>query len=67
MMQNTAESDPFTGRLLAMYKEVLGSGAELQPFALGVLRSDYMLNCKQGDARLLMQVEINTIASSFGR
>lgn len=50
-----------------MYKDVLGSGAELQQVALGVLRSDYMLNCREGDSRTLLQVEINTIASSFAR
>lgn len=32
----------------------------------GILRSDYMLHHVENDARDILQVEINTIASSFG-
>jgi glutathione synthase len=35
----------------------------LQPTSLGLFRSDYLLNCDSGTVK---QVEINTIASSFG-
>ena len=39
-----------------------------QPHSLGLLRSDYMLNRGDGSARshALLQVELNTISSSFG-
>jgi len=56
----------FTGRLLGILEEVYGgSGARsgAQPARLGLLRSDYLADA--GSGRLL-QVEMNTIASSFG-
>jgi glutathione synthase len=37
-----------------------------QEVALGVLRSDYMLHEPGGAMRGLLQVELNTISSSFG-
>lgn len=67
-----SKSDEFTGRLLKMYNEVYSSGvaASAQPVALGLHRSDYMIDDStaagvSGKKRLL-QVELNTIASSFG-
>jgi len=63
-----AQGDPdFTGRLVSLAKEVEAKG-KIQNLVLGVLRSDYMLHKPDGsveDASLL-QVELNTIASSFG-
>ena len=40
----------------------------LQPISLGIFRSDYMLDGTNGlsENLTLKQVEINTIASSFG-
>lgn len=64
-LKTTAESDEFTGKLLQLYKTVLDEGIS-QPISLGINRSDYMLHEVDGDARNLLQVEINTIASSFG-
>jgi len=64
-LAETVRSDAFTARLWRLYEEV----ANPQTLRLGLLRSDYMLDEKddhhEGGARSL-QVEINTIASSFG-
>ena len=64
-----ADADPFTGKLLKLYKKIymedqdtFARSADL----LGILRSDYMLNFKgQGQPLELKQVELNTIAASF--
>ena len=65
-LQGTAESDEFTRRLLRMCARVQREGAT-QGARLAILRSDYMLHdAEDGDAARLMQVELNTIASSFG-
>ncbi len=64
-LESTAEGDPFTGRLLLLYKQCLCEGI-VQPLCLGIFRSDYMTHEVEGDARTCMQVELNTIASSFG-
>jgi len=73
-----SKSDEFTGRLLKMYNEVYPSGvlASAQPVALGLHRSDYMIDdstagaaaadAAAGAKKRLLQVELNTIASSFG-
>jgi len=70
-----SKSDEFTGRLLKMYNEVYPSGvsASAQPVALGLHRSDYMIDDSIAGAaaglsakKQLLQVELNTIASSFG-
>ena len=64
-LQGTAESDEFTRRLLKMCSRVQREGAT-QDARLAILRSDYMLHePEDGDAARLMQVELNTIASSF--
>jgi glutathione synthase len=52
------ENDPFTARLVDL---MLASPH--QPVRLGLHRSDYMLDGPSGG---ILQVEINTIASSFG-
>jgi glutathione synthase len=55
------EADDFTNRLISLYKEVpeeqLTNGVQF-----GIFRSDYMLD----EDSSLLQVEINTIAASFG-
>ena len=60
-LSSVSESDEFTKKVMDLYKEipedVIKNGLQC-----GILRSDYMIN---NDHRPL-QVEINTIASSFG-
>jgi glutathione synthase len=65
-LQHTAKNDPFTGRLLDIYKIIESEGGPKQKFSLGIIRSDYMQHETAGDPRTLLQVEVNTIASSFG-
>ena len=69
-----ADAD-FTGRLVAVFERVLAAEAaqpgSTQRWMLGVHRSDYMLHVGDGGgartaAPVPMQVELNTIASSFG-
>jgi len=57
--------DDFTGRLLKLSEQVAAEGV-LQPLQLGIYRSDYMIHQPSADdAPRLMQVELNTISSSF--
>ena len=64
-LEPTAVSDLFILQLIKIYKIVLDEGIK-QPFSLAINRSDYMLHSREGDNRTLLQVELNTIASSFG-
>jgi hypothetical protein len=48
-----------------IYMKILQDGVK-QPIVLGLHRSDYMLHSVENDPRTFMQVELNTIASSFG-
>lgn len=48
-----------------IYKKILSDNVK-QPIILGLHRSDYMLHNVENDSRSLMQVELNTIAASFG-
>lgn len=68
-LQETAASDEFTRKLLEMRRDADAAGL-LQTCSLGLLRSDYMLDAPGGDAAdgsgKALQVELNTIASSFG-
>lgn len=64
-LEPTAVTDVFIRRLICVYKEVLQDGIK-QTLTLAINRSDYMLHEKEGDSRSLLQVELNTIASSFG-
>lgn len=61
-LAGACQSDPFTARLFAVFDE-----AAAQPHAatveLALLRSDYMVDEPTG---ALQQVEINTVAASFG-
>ena len=67
-LEQTAASDAFTRRLL----ELRRSQTSAQTASLGLLRSDYMIDAGpgSGDAPFengkALQVELNTIASSFG-
>jgi len=64
--------DKFTSQLLDLMRDVMKSGGEKQHLHLGMHRSDYMLHqppTAEGEATPpmgLLQVELNTIASSFG-
>ena len=58
-LAGASEADPFTARLVKMNSEVQSP----QRLALGILRSDYMLDAPTGG---LLQIEYNTVASSFG-
>jgi glutathione synthase len=64
-LKPTAVSDMFIRQLINIYEIVLKEGIN-QPISLAINRSDYMLHSKEGDTRNLLQVELNTIASSFG-
>ena len=62
----TVKSDAFTCRLLDMSAAVHKEGLAQQLY-LGVHRSDYMMDGVSEDAAAgMLQVELNTIASSFG-
>lgn len=70
-LDQTVASDPFTNRLMDIFKTVhcSDSGRNVQlssQWCLGIHRSDYMLHEQEGDDRNILQVELNTIASSFG-
>ena len=63
-----ADSDEFTKRLIEVYQDVPDSTLE-NMVNLGILRSDYMLQqdySAEGIVNRPLQIEINTIASSFG-
>ena len=65
-LQGTADSDDFTRRLLKLCARVQREGAT-QKASLAILRSDYMLHdADDGGGARLLQVELNTIAASFG-
>ncbi|XP_055551684.1 glutathione synthetase-like isoform X2 [Wyeomyia smithii] len=62
-LQGTIKVDAFTRSLFEIYEIVLKEGI-CQPHSLALLRSDYLANFIESNA--IKQVEINTIASSFG-
>lgn len=64
-LKPTAVSDVFIRRLIHIYEKMLEEGIS-QKVSLAINRSDYMLHSSEGDDRSLLQVELNTIASSFG-
>lgn len=53
--------DNFTSRLFKIYQEV----EQKQPVTMGILRSDYLIHGSMEYPKLI-QVELNTIAASFG-
>lgn len=61
-LAQTAQTDDFIKKLLSLYEQIPINVIQTS-MQLGIHRSDYMLQ-KQTDR--LLQVEINTIASSFG-
>uniref|UniRef100_W5MA08 Glutathione synthetase n=1 Tax=Lepisosteus oculatus TaxID=7918 RepID=W5MA08_LEPOC len=64
-LASTIEVDDFTARLFSIYRQVLKEGCS-QSLALGLNRSDYMLDSGKDGGTSLKQIEINTIAASFG-
>ena len=65
-LKEAADGDEYTRRLLKLCAQVQREGAT-QPARLAILRSDYMLHEPEGaSSASLLQVELNTVASSFG-
>lgn len=63
-LSEVSKADPFTGKLLEIF-EGLDEEEIKTGLSFGILRSDYMLNSVE-DKEYPLQIEINTIASSFG-
>eukprot|EP00494_Astrolonche_serrata_P024875 UN25135 len=64
-LEHAAKGDPdFTGKMMSLYLKQIKDGKlnMVQPLQLGLLRSDYM---EDSATKSFLQVEINTIASSF--
>ncbi|XP_074868179.1 glutathione synthetase [Carettochelys insculpta] len=64
-LASTIKADDFTAQLFKIYKQVLKEGLAQSVF-LGINRSDYMVDRGAGSTPALKQIEINTIAASFG-
>ncbi|PSN51649.1 Glutathione synthetase [Blattella germanica] len=62
-LKSTIEVDKFTGSLFKIYETVRKEGVT-QTLSLGLFRSDYLVHNAANNN--IKQVEINTIASSFG-
>ncbi|PNF30933.1 Glutathione synthetase [Cryptotermes secundus] len=62
-LKSTVEVDEFTSRLFKIYETVHNEGTA-QMLSLGLFRSDYLAHSAANNN--IKQVEINTIASSFG-
>ncbi|XP_029470116.1 glutathione synthetase [Rhinatrema bivittatum] len=64
-LASTVKVDEFVAQLFKIYKQVLDEGM-VQSVFLGINRSDYMFDCGPDGNAALKQIEINTIAASFG-
>ncbi|XP_072223432.1 glutathione synthetase [Leuresthes tenuis] len=64
-LASTIEVDDFTARLFRIHQQILKEGRS-QSVVLGLNRSDYMLDQRDDKTSSLKQIEINTIAASFG-
>ncbi|CAN4111192.1 unnamed protein product [Withania somnifera] len=60
-LSRTKNVDPFTSRLLDIHSKMLEIN-KIEEIRLGLHRSDYMLD---EQTKLLLQIELNTISSSF--
>ncbi|NP_001313214.1 glutathione synthetase, chloroplastic [Nicotiana tabacum] len=60
-LSRTKKVDPFTSRLLEIHSKMLQINKK-EEIRLGLHRSDYMLD---EQTKLLLQIELNTISSSF--
>ncbi|RKP24273.1 glutathione synthase [Syncephalis pseudoplumigaleata] len=66
IFESVSKVDPFMRRLYDIYRKVKEQGIK-QPITLGLHRSDYLLHWPADATRpVLRQVEVNTIAASFG-
>uniref|UniRef100_A0AAY4EDE5 Glutathione synthetase n=1 Tax=Denticeps clupeoides TaxID=299321 RepID=A0AAY4EDE5_9TELE len=65
VLASTIKVDDFTARLFSIYRHVLQEGPK-QSIVLGLNRSDYMVDQDRDGGMSLKQIEINTIAASFG-
>ncbi|KAM4563030.1 glutathione synthetase isoform 1-T3 [Odontesthes bonariensis] len=64
-LASTIEVDEFTAKLFRIHQQILKEGRS-QSVVLGLNRSDYMLDQGEDETSSLKQIEINTIAASFG-
>ena len=64
-LANVLDGDSFTRELVKICEETKARGVS-QKWYLGLNRSDYMLNTLNSEKFQLLQVELNTISSSFG-
>uniref|UniRef100_A0A7N6BH03 Glutathione synthetase n=1 Tax=Anabas testudineus TaxID=64144 RepID=A0A7N6BH03_ANATE len=64
-LASTIAVDDFTAKLFRIHKQILKEGRS-QSIVLGLNRSDYMLDQREDGSSSLKQIEINTIAASFG-
>lgn len=62
-LEKAARYDEFTARLLSLLVSTRAARKSIPQISLGINRSDYMLDAPSGG---FLQVELNTIASSFG-
>ena len=73
--KDVVKNDEFTRRLLQLYQKYGTASACSQPITMGLIRSDYLMDMSEENNNTenimkekseLLQVELNTIASSFG-
>ncbi|XP_034052388.1 glutathione synthetase isoform X2 [Gymnodraco acuticeps] len=64
-LASTIEVDDFTARLFKIHQQIVKEGTS-QSVVCGLNRSDYMLDQAEDGSSSLKQIEINTIAASFG-
>ncbi|XP_063816209.1 glutathione synthetase [Pseudophryne corroboree] len=64
-LSSAMKVDEFISQLFKVYRHVLDEGLAQSVF-LGINRSDYMFDCRGDGTAALKQIEINTIAASFG-
>ncbi|XP_069100017.1 glutathione synthetase isoform X2 [Pleurodeles waltl] len=65
VLASTVKVDDFIAQLFKIYKQVIKEGIAQSVF-LGINRADYMFHCEFDGTTALKQIEINTIAASFG-
>eukprot|EP00752_Nemacystus_decipiens_P011437 g10157.t1 len=68
VLKDVLAGDDFTSELVRIHEIIESEGGPRQPVCLAINRSDYMLHVPEDGATAphLLQVELNTIASSFG-
>lgn len=68
VLADVLAGDEFTSELVRIHETIESEGGPRQPVCLAINRSDYMLHAPQDGVTNphLLQVELNTIASSFG-